>query len=93
MVEGGDRTDRSSACSGSGDDGRKPDSPEQFNRNHGPKRPSKSAGHRNPLPAPRLAALTKSDSKSDLSSEIPRLSWLVGRKLVSTLRWRGAAKP
>ena len=40
MVEGGDRTDRSSACGGSGDYGRQPDGPEEFDWNSVPKAPT-----------------------------------------------------
>jgi hypothetical protein len=57
MVEGGDRTDRSSACGGSGDDGRKPDGPKKFDRHERPECPSKSAGDWNPFPTPRLTVV------------------------------------
>jgi hypothetical protein len=57
MVEGGDRTDRSSACGGSSNYGREPDGPEEFNWNQGPERPSKSVRDCNSFPAPRLTAL------------------------------------
>jgi hypothetical protein len=57
MVEGDDRTDRSSACGGSGDDGCQSDGPEQFDRNQDPQRPSQSAWHWDPFQAPQLTAL------------------------------------
>ena len=53
MVEGDDRTDRSPACGSPSDYGCQPDGPEEFDGNQGPKRPSKSAWDRNPLPTPR----------------------------------------
>jgi hypothetical protein len=57
MVEGDDRTDRSSARRNTGDNGRQPDSPEELDWNRGPKRPSKSARNWNLFPTPRLAAV------------------------------------
>ena len=59
MVEGDDRTDRSSACGGSGDDGRQPNGPEKLDWYECPKRPPKLARDRNPFPAPGLTTLDK----------------------------------
>jgi hypothetical protein len=57
MVEGDDRTHRSSACGSSSDYGCQPDGPEEFDRKQGPERQSKSTGDWHAFPAPRLTAL------------------------------------
>jgi hypothetical protein len=59
MVEGDDRTDRSSTCGGSGDYGREPNGPEKLDWYECPKRPPKLARDRNPFPAPGLTTLHK----------------------------------
>jgi hypothetical protein len=59
MVEGDDRTDRSSACGGPGDDSCQPDGPEHFDWYVKPQRPSKPTRNQNPFPAPRLAMVHK----------------------------------
>jgi hypothetical protein len=93
MVEGDDPTDRSSACGGSSDYRRQPDSPEELHRNQGKEPAATGAELLRARGSTADCDRQKADSKSDLSSEIPnRLSWLV-RKLLSILRRRGAPKP
>ena len=83
MVEGDDRTDRSSACGGSSDDGCQPDGPEQLDRNQAPKAPIEvGAGTGNAFPAPRLTALDEVRQHARSQTLVTRTA---GRLFISRL--------